>query len=67
MTETPPSPPADDLPEQMQVRREKRQRMLDSGVQPYPTVVERTHTIRQVREKYDGPLEGRARAGHADG
>ena len=31
--------------------------MLDSGVQPYPTVVERTHTIRQVREKYDGPLE----------
>jgi lysyl-tRNA synthetase, class II len=41
----------------MQVRREKRQRMLDSGVQPYPTVVERTHTIRQVREKYDGPLE----------
>src|SRR4051812_47982141 len=41
----------------MKVRREKRQRMLDSGVQPYPTVVERTHTIRQVREKYDGPLE----------
>jgi len=41
----------------MQVRREKRQRLLDSGVQPYPTVVERTHTIRQVREKYDGPLE----------
>ena len=37
----------------MQVRREKRQRLLDSGVQPYPTVVERTHTIRQVREKYD--------------
>ena len=54
MTETPPSPPADDLPEQMQVRWEKRQRLLDSGVQPYPTVVERTHTIRQVREKYDG-------------
>ena len=54
MTETPPSPAADDLPEQMQVRWEKRQRLLDSGVQPYPTVVERTHTIRQVREKYDG-------------
>ncbi len=41
----------------MQVRRDKRQRLLDSGVQPYPTTVERTHTIRQVREKYDGPLE----------
>jgi lysyl-tRNA synthetase class 2 len=47
----------DDLPEQMQVRLEKRQRLLDAGKQPYPTVVERTHTIRQVREKYDGPLE----------
>ena len=42
------------MPEQMQVRREKRQRLLDAGRQPYPTVVERTHTIRQIREKYDG-------------
>jgi lysyl-tRNA synthetase class 2 len=64
VTETPPNPPADDLPEQMQVRREKRQRLLDSGVQPYPTVVERTHTIRQVREKYDGQeLEPDTRTG----
>src|SRR3954471_11295383 len=48
----------------MQVRREKRQRLLDSGVQPYPTVVERTHTIRQVREKYDGQdLEPDTRTG----
>src|ERR1700712_4997472 len=38
----------------MQVRRDKRQRLLDRGVQPYPTTVERTHTIRQVRESYDG-------------
>jgi len=68
VTETPPRPPdngsADDLPEQMQVRREKRQRLLDSGVQPYPTVVERTHTIRQVREKYDAQeLEPDTRTG----
>jgi lysyl-tRNA synthetase class 2 len=64
VSETPPSPPADDLPEQMQVRREKRQRLLDSGVQPYPTVVERSHTIRQVREKYDGQeLEPDTRTG----
>ena len=48
----------------MQVRREKRQRLLDSGVQPYPTVVERTHTIRQVREKYDAQeLEPDTRTG----
>ena len=53
MTDTPPSPPADDVPEQMQVRRDKRQRLLDRGVQPYPIEVERTHTIRQVRATFD--------------
>ena len=58
MTETPPSPAApDDLPEQMQVRREKRQRVLDAGGQPYPTTVERTHTIRAIREQHDAALE----------
>ncbi len=44
----------DDVPEQVRVRREKRQRLLDSGRPAYPTVVERTHTIRQLREQYDG-------------
>ncbi len=39
----------DDLPEQIRVRREKRQRLLDSGQQPYPVRVDRTHTIEQVR------------------
>jgi lysyl-tRNA synthetase, class II len=51
--EGPAQPPADDLPEQLQVRREKRARLLESGRPAYPTVVERTHTIRQVREEYD--------------
>src|SRR5690348_5627345 len=46
-------PAAQDLPEQMQVRRDKRQRMLDGGVQPYPVEVPRTHTIAEIREKYD--------------
>jgi len=46
-------PAASDLPEQMQVRREKRQRLLDEGVQPYPVTVPRTHTIAEIREKYD--------------
>jgi lysyl-tRNA synthetase class 2 len=46
----------DDLPEQMQVRRAKRQRLLDGGVEPYPIVVPQTHTIAEVREQYDGPL-----------
>lgn len=55
----PPTPgsPADDLPEQVQVRREKRQRLLDSGRQPYPTTVERTHTVRELRAAYDPRLE----------
>ena len=44
----------DDLPEQMRVRREKRQRLLESGRPPYPTTVERTHTLTEIREKYDG-------------
>jgi lysyl-tRNA synthetase class 2 len=46
-------PSVSDLPEQIQVRHEKRARLLESGRSPYPTVVERTHTIRQVREEYD--------------
>jgi lysyl-tRNA synthetase class 2 len=58
MTDAPePSAATDDLPEQMQVRRDKRQRLLDAGKQPYPTTVERTHTIRQIREAYDPRLE----------
>jgi lysyl-tRNA synthetase class 2 len=47
----------DDLPEQMQVRREKRARMLESGRPAYPTVVERTHTVKEIREQYDPALE----------
>ena len=54
MTDSPQSVHEDDLPEQMRVRREKRQRLIDAGEQPYPVVVERTHTIREIREKYDG-------------
>jgi lysyl-tRNA synthetase class 2 len=58
MSEVPEATPdVDDLPEQMQVRREKRQRLLDQGIQPYPVTVDRTHTVRQIREKYDAALE----------
>jgi lysyl-tRNA synthetase, class II len=59
-------PGVDDLPEQVQVRREKRARLLESGRSPYPTVVERTHTIRQVREEYDDQrLEPDTRTGQS--
>ena len=49
-----PEPEGDDLPEQMRVRRDKRERLIAAGVQPYPVTVERTHTLAQVREVYDG-------------
>jgi lysyl-tRNA synthetase class 2 len=42
----------DDVPEQMRVRREKRDRMLASGVQPYPVAVPRTHSLAQVRAEH---------------
>jgi lysyl-tRNA synthetase class 2 len=44
--------PADDLPEQMRVRRAKRDRLLADGVPPYPVDVPRTATLAQVRERY---------------
>lgn len=39
----------DDAPEQIRVRREKRERMLAEGVEAYPVSVPRTHTIAAVR------------------
>ena len=51
---TPTEPEGDDLPEQMRVRRDKRERLVAEGVTPYPVSVERTHTLEQVRATYDG-------------
>jgi lysyl-tRNA synthetase class 2 len=42
----------EDLPEQMRVRREKRARLIEEGVAPYPVSVPRTHTIAEVRAGY---------------
>ncbi|WP_456846195.1 lysine--tRNA ligase [Cellulomonas sp. P5_C6] len=53
MSETPLSAlPADDAPEQIRVRREKRERLLAAGVEVYPVGVPRTHTIAQVRAEH---------------
>jgi lysyl-tRNA synthetase class 2 len=41
-----------DVPEQSRVRREKRDRLLAEGRQPYPVSVPRTHTLRQVRKAW---------------
>ncbi len=57
MTESPtPALPEIDLPEQMQVRRDKRDRLLASGRQPHPVSVARTHSLAEVRERW-GHLE----------
>ncbi len=53
------TPPAeDDLPEQMLVRRNKRQQLLEAGEDPYPVVVDRTHTLKQIVTAYDAEALG---------
>ncbi len=47
-------PDAPDVPEQMRVRRDKRERLLAAGRDPYPVSVPRTHAIAQVKAAYDG-------------
>jgi lysyl-tRNA synthetase class 2 len=42
----------EDLPEQMRVRREKLDRLRESGIDPYPVTFPRTATLAEVREKY---------------
>ncbi|WP_033293048.1 lysine--tRNA ligase [Amycolatopsis jejuensis] len=56
MTEFPaPGPTADDdLPEQMRVRRDKRDRIIADGADPYPVKVPRTHTLAQIRAAHSG-------------
>ena len=50
---TQPPPASDDVPEQIRVRQEKRQELVEAGVTPYPNTVERTHTLAEVRATYD--------------
>ena len=54
--------PAEDLPEQMKVRRAKRVRMLAEGRQPYPAGVPVTRTIGEVRAQH-GDLEAGTETG----
>jgi len=65
VTETPaPAPvvpdpsalPDADLPEQLRIRRGKRDRLLAAGLPPYPVAVPRTHSLADVREQW-GHLE----------
>ncbi|MDL4774033.1 bifunctional lysylphosphatidylglycerol synthetase/lysine--tRNA ligase LysX [Actinomadura xylanilytica] len=42
----------DDLPEQMRVRREKLDRLRESGIDPYPVTFPRTAALAAIREKH---------------
>ena len=44
--------PVDDTPEQIRIRRAKRERLLEEGREAYPVVVARTHTLGEVRAAY---------------
>ncbi|QAY64855.1 lysine--tRNA ligase [Xylanimonas allomyrinae] len=44
------------MPEQLRVRREKRERLLAQGLEPYPVAVPVTRTVAAVRQAY-GHLE----------
>jgi lysyl-tRNA synthetase class 2 len=48
------TPIEDDLPEQLRIRREKRAGLLERGVEPYPVAVDRTTSLKAIREKYTG-------------
>lgn len=44
--------PEEDLPEQMRIRRDKRERLTEAGMDPYPVQVPITSTIAGVRASY---------------
>jgi lysyl-tRNA synthetase class 2 len=41
-----------DLPEQLRIRREKRESLLGRGVAPYPVSVPRTATLKEIRARF---------------
>jgi lysyl-tRNA synthetase class 2 len=48
----------DDLPEQLRIRREKRDELLAQGEDPYPVAIERTHTLHDVVAAHDAEAMG---------
>ena len=47
-----------DVPEQLRIRREKRDRLLESGVEAYPVTVERTISLKDLRHDFRVVAEG---------
>ncbi|MEI7930475.1 MAG: lysine--tRNA ligase [Actinomycetes bacterium] len=46
------APEADDLPEQLRIRREKRAAIIERGSEPYPVEVPRSKSIKEIREAH---------------
>lgn len=42
----------EDLPEQLRIRREKRERLLSEGTDPYPVTLPITHSLAEVRAEH---------------
>lgn len=42
----------DDIPEQFRIRQAKRERLLAEGRDPYPVMVDRTHTLAELRAAF---------------
>ena len=59
-------PEAADSSEQMRIRAEKRAKLLERGQEAYPVGVERTHSLRQVRDKF-GHLQADEASGETVG
>lgn len=49
---TPSSHDAQSTPEQVRIRLGKREQLLAEGGQPYPVEVPRSHSLREIRDKY---------------
>lgn len=49
---------ADDLPEQLRIRREKRESLLSRGIAPYPVAVPRSASLSEIRKRHkDLPID----------
>ncbi len=44
----------EDLPEQLRIRRGKRESLIERGIEPYPVAVPRTKSLADIRAKYQG-------------
>lgn len=51
-----------DVPEQLRIRREKRARLLEFGTEPYPVTVDRTISLRDLRQQFQVVAEDEAPA-----